>query len=61
MSIHTYQQMIAYSTKDLPSGIDYIKYIGKSNNSGLYSSLDLVNCRRICITIAKNLTVKSKL
>ena len=57
MAIINYSQYVAIATKDLPSQIDYTKYLGAPNKSNMYSSRDAQNAHSICKHVARVLLV----
>lgn len=51
----THDEMVAAATADLPTGIDYAKYLLKTTN--MYSKSDVDSARMICVIVAKKLLV----
>jgi len=54
-TLWTHDEMVAAATTDLPTGIDYKKYLLQTTN--MYSRADVEAARRICVVVAKKLLV----
>lgn len=55
--IINYSQFVAIAIKDLPSQIDYTKYLGVQNKSNIYSTRCAQSAHAMCKRIARLLLV----